>query len=187
MPWFKTAFLIAVLLISSGYRFRCYWMCTDQTAIQHDYIELRDTCRDYAEAKVDMTLRNMNKYDDTDERRAQLVALFSQCMAEHGWTVPDGKDPSAAPVIAKDKDKENLTPAEIAQREQQKKLFLARKAECDFARQSAKGSSVAAARAQACDIECSQRIKTAPDAPRPAACPSEFNPNLTKGVDKGEL
>lgn len=222
----KLLILIAALLVSSGYRFRCYWLCTDQTSIQHDYIEERDRCREYAEAKVDMTMNNLKKNpNDEKARKGQLVSLFSECMANHGWTVPDGRDKNiagatggsstgkdttlssaAAAATAQDAAAAGIITGEAARNSAAatdastavrglsageaataaglEKAFLARKAECDFARHSANSSSIANARAQACDIECAQRVKNAPDAPRPAACPAEFNPSLSKGVER---
>lgn len=227
----KLLILIAALLISSGYRFRCYFLCTDQTAVQHDYVEERDRCRDYAEAKVDMTMNNLKKNpNDEKARKGQLVALFSECMANHGWSVPDGRDKSiaagatggsstgkdntissaAANATARDAATAGIitsnnagaagagdaalaggavagggmSAGEAATAAGLERAYLARKAECDFARHSASSSSIANARAQACDIECAQRLKNAPDAPRPAACPAEFNPNLSKGVER---
>ena len=45
---------VAVMARTSGYKFRCYWACIDQTAIQDDYVEQRDRCREYAQLKLDM-------------------------------------------------------------------------------------------------------------------------------------
>ena len=184
MLWFRLTFLVTVLLVSSGYRFRCYWMCTDQTAIQNDYIEERDRCRDYAETKVDLTMHTLGKTDDKT-RKSQLVALFSECMSNHGWTVPDGKDKAAAPAVAAAATSGATSGAPVpTPAPGPDKAFISRSAECDFARYSSTSSSIAAARAKACDLECEQRVKAAPDAPRPAACPSEFKPGLSKGVER---
>ena len=196
MPWYKLAFLVFVMVASSGYRFRCYWLCTDQTAIQNDYVEERDRCRGYAEAKVDLSLKEIGKTGDEKARNGQLVALFSQCMANHGWTVPDGKDgkglsggataavdPKAAAGIAAGA---GPIAASATDARQQDKAFLMRQAECDFARADAPYNKISAARAEACDMECNQRLKNAPDAPRPGACPSSFKPTLGKGVYRGE-
>ena len=190
MPWFRIGFLVFVVVVSSGYRFRCYWLCNDQTAIQNDYIEERDRCRAYADAKVDLSLKEMSKTGDVKSRNSQLVALFSQCMSDHGWTVPDGKDSksAAAPAAAATGaaaaaagQPTGPTTASTTAAAAQDKAFLMRTAECDFARANAPYSNISAARAQACDMECAQRLKNAPEAPRPGACPSEFKPSLSKG------
>ena len=191
MPWFRIGFLVFVMVVSSGYRFRCYWLCTDQTAIQNDYVEERDRCRGYADAKVDLTLKEMAKTGDQKSRNAQLVALFSQCMADHGWTVPDGaKEGAPKAAVAAGAAAAGTTaagaPASPAAATAtaaaaQDKAFLMRTAECDFARANAPYSAISASRAQACDMECAQRLKNAPEAPRPGACPTEFKPSLSKG------
>ena len=194
MRCLKLGFLMAVMLVSSGYRYRCYWACTDQTAIQNDYTEQRDTCRSYAEAKVDFSLKTLGKSGDGNAKNAQLVALFSECMSKHGWTVPDGKDKNAAAPVAAPATTgvaaaaagspagPSVAPTNVAAA--QDKAILSRNAECNFARMNAAVSSIANARAQACDMECSQRLQNAPDAPRPAACPSTFKSGLGKGVYK---
>lgn len=89
--------------------------CIDQTSIQHTYVAQRDLCQ--AKAEVDIT-----KYIHTDkqvkeeDRNAQLVTLFSECMFAQGWTVAtpgrkDGKDvageghnASDIDTVAKNKD-----------------------------------------------------------------------------------
>src|SRR6476619_5636952 len=90
MPWLRIAFLVTALAVTSGYRFRCYWFCIDQTGIQNDYVEQRDRCREYAELKLDMAMRGGPQDEKT--RKSKLVSLFSECMGNNGWTVPDGKD-----------------------------------------------------------------------------------------------
>jgi hypothetical protein len=63
---------------------------------------------------------------------------------------------------------------------------LSRAAECMFARHAAANSSIAASRAMACDLECAQALRAAPDAPRPAACPADSDPALATGVERIE-
>lgn len=185
----RLIFLAFVLVVTPGYRFRCWWMCTDQTAIQHDYVEQRDHCRAYAQLKLDMVSRNSGQ-TDAPSRKTQLVNLFSECMEKKGWDIPsaraqeeagNGENPleakaGAAPAPAKE-DK-------IA-RTQEKKWSLTRSSECAFARHAAAYSSISAARAKACDLECSERLKNAPEAPRPAACPSVGpSPAYATGVER---
>lgn len=181
--WLKVVFLLGVLAGASGYRFRCWWMCTDQTSVQNDYIEQRDSCRSYAQTKIDFAMKNQPGPKDEKNRKATLVALFSECMSQHGWNVPDGK-PAAPPVAAAPAPV--VPPVDITaskEKESREKAALSRASECAFARHAAAISSNSAARARACDIECAQRLKSAPDAPRPAACPSGPTPTLDSGRD----
>lgn len=90
--------LIAAMQMLSGFKWRCYWFCTDQTGIQTDYVESRDTCRKYAQLRIDTDTSSPDLSDER-ERKSKLIALFSSCMGEKGWTVPDGKSgqqPAAA-------------------------------------------------------------------------------------------
>ncbi len=190
MPTFRLLFLVTVLIVTSGYRFRCYWACTDQTGIQNDYVEQRDHCRAYAQLKLDMVSRNSARQDD-HTRKTQLVNLFSQCMEQKGWDIPSGQEageegspeplPEAAAVAAA---KPARTQAEKAAQTQEQKWAISRSAECAFARHAATTSRIAAARAEACDLECTQRLKNSPDAPRPSACPAGPDPKFAKGVER---
>ncbi len=194
------ALLIASMQLVSAYKFRCWMFCTDQTAVQNDYINDRDSCRSYAQLRIETDTSN-SELMDSKNRSSKLVSLFSACMADKGWTVPDGGKPgqqasapvpvqnSAAPAIASAANPAPVAavaavaPAAVVANsdaatlaaQRREKAFLARSSECAFARHGAAYSSVAAARAQACDIECTQRLKAAPDAPRPAACPADPN------------
>ena len=58
MSWVRVTFLITALLVTSGYRFRCYLACVDQTSTQNDYVEQRDYCREYAQLKVNMAMHD---------------------------------------------------------------------------------------------------------------------------------
>jgi hypothetical protein len=194
----RLVFLLAVLLISSGYKFRCWWMCQDQTAVQNDYIEQRDRCRQYAQLKLDMAMRSSGDQDNGQTRNAHLIALFSQCMAQNGWNTTDLK--AAAPVSPLATPGTPVTagapPAPVnepaalagqapaAPNAQEDRAALSRKAECAFARQSASISSLAATRARACDLECAQRIRMAPESPLPAACPSGPVPGMDSGAER---
>jgi len=199
MPWFRVVFLFAVLMATSGYTFRCTWFCTDQTAIQNDYVEQRDRCRQDAQLKLDTDSAPL----DDNARKAQLISSFSQCMAENGWTVPDaGKEkekpftiPGAPPVTTAPIEPSKsaslpwqheaiAAPAPAQPNPVQDKASISRTSECAFARQAADVSSIAAARAKACDLECDQALKVAPEAPRPAACPADFKDSLSKGTER---
>ncbi len=200
--------LVAAMQTVSAYKVRCWILCTDQTAIQNDYVTDRDYCRGYSQLRID-TDTSSPELLEAKERKSKLVALFSACMAEKGWTVPDGKynqqASSAIPSGSSTNAKANSTaaiasanpgaapvsttvgaaaPAAAAgalvggknaatlAAEQREKAFLSRSTECAFARHAADSSTLAATRAKACDIECRERLKAAPDAPRPAACPA---------------
>ena len=181
-------FLIAVLTLTSGFRFHCFILCNDETDVQNDYIEQRDKCRDYAQLKVDTGLHGGVEGEDKS-RKAQLISLFSECMGKNGWTVPSGKDEgptgaSAAPVspttpmgqatattAAAAVTAQAIPTQSPAEAAAEQKAFLKRAGECAFARQAASASANAAARAKGCDEECSQRLRAAPESPRPAACP----------------
>ncbi|MFW0776434.1 MAG: hypothetical protein ACN2B6_01775 [Rickettsiales bacterium] len=189
MPWFRVAFLLLVLAGTSGYRFRCYIFCKDQTAIQNDYIEQRDRCREYAELKLDMALRDTRGPVDGKKQKTKLVSLFNSCMADNGWNIAPELPPydSAAPVEKPPTaEAKPLAPPPEVVEAHESKAALSRSADCMFARHAANHSSIAAARAQACDLECSQRLRAAPDAPRPAACPTDVTPdvNLITGGEK---
>jgi len=191
MPNLKFIFLVAVLALTSGYRFRCYAFCTDQTSVQDEYTEQRDHCRQYAQLKSETSTA---KAGSEFSRKGQLISLFSECMGRNGWTVPDGKEglpktagpAPAAAVGAAANSAATAPPQDPAATAAEDKAFIARASECSFARQAADSSSISATRAQACDIECAQRLRAAPDAPKPAACPAEIKSGLSKGNDKEE-
>lgn len=170
MRRFKLVLLIAATIISSGYTFRCYWICTDQTGTQQDYVENRDQCRQYAQLKIDMAMQEAGASDDKT-RKELLVSLFSECMSRYGWSVPNGKG-EGKPGEKTAANEQALAAMAAAE---ENKAFMARSTECAFARQAAGVSAISAARAQACDAECKDRLKAAPEAPRPAACPAEVN------------
>ena len=184
MKWLQCFFLITAMLATSGYRFRCYFFCVDQTSTQNDYVEQRDYCREYAQLKANMAMRDGAPEADDKSRKATLVSLFSTCMGKNGWTVPDGKgegggikkaDATITPVIP--------TPT-LASTKSEDKALLTRTAECAFARNSASISSNAKLRAEACDLECSEALRLSPNAPRPASCPSEMPAKLAHGNEE---
>lgn len=156
-------------------------MCQDQTSIQNDYIEQRDRCREYSQLKLDMAMRTSGQHNNDQNRRAMLVKLFGECMGQNAWNVSDNKPDKDT---GKPKTPEEAAAAATAAAEE--RAALSRASECAFARQSANVSSLAATRAKACDLECSQRLKLAPDAPRPAACPSDIGANGDTSVERNE-
>jgi hypothetical protein len=204
MPWIKIIFLLTALAVTSGfglkdilgegkYRWRCYFACVDQTGTQNDYVEQRDHCRELAQLKVDMAMKEANTGIDDKSRKAMLVTIFSQCMGTNGWTVPDGKG-DGPKAVAGAVPAQQLTPvqnvvttgapvsvAAVSATKAEEKAALQRSSECAFARQSASVSSIAAARAHACDLQCAQALKMAPSAPRPASCPPDLPPKYSKG------
>jgi hypothetical protein len=82
--------LLAVMQATSAFKFRCYWFCTEQTGIQTDYVNDRDDCRKYAQLRIDTDTSSPELMSD-NSRKQKLVSLFSSCMSDKGWTVPDGK------------------------------------------------------------------------------------------------
>jgi len=192
MIWLRVIFLITAFTMSSGYRWRCYLFCTDQTSTQEDYVEQRDTCRQYAQLKVAMDMHDAGLPPEDKTRKNHLVSLFSQCMGTNGWTVPDGKGEgskkaegavAAAPAV-----NAAIAPppsaVAVAQTKTEEKAAITRASECAFARYSASTSSIAATRAQACDLECEHALRAAPGAPRPASCPSNLPARMSKGIEK---
>lgn len=182
----RLLFLACALLSTSGYKFRCWWLCQDQTGLQNDYVEQRDRCRAFAQMKLDMAMRDSGKANNEANRRTTLVSLFGECMGRNGWTVSDAKPAGAGSNSggALDAALKEKSEAEAAAEAARARSALSRSAECAFAREAASVSSLAAKRAQACDIECAQRLKAMPDAPRPAACSSGPAPGLETGAER---
>lgn len=177
-------------------------MCQDQTAIQNDYVERRDICRQYSELKLDMAMRNSGQYNNEQNRKAMLITLFSHCMSQNGWNTTDvvamplpfaaggaagaaaGAAGAAGTAGAAGAGAKQAAATSAAITAAEQRASISRTAECAFARQSASVSSIAAARAKACDLECAQRLRLAPEAPRPAACPSGAVPGMEPGVER---
>lgn len=59
----------------------------NQTGIQGDYESVRVDCQALAESKIDQ----YSGADDEKDRNAELVTLFSDCMAKEGWQVATPK------------------------------------------------------------------------------------------------
>lgn len=174
--------LLTATSACSGYKFRCWWGCSDQTAIQNDYIAERNRCREYAQLKLTMSSRAAGDVENEQSYKAKLVNLFNECMANNGWGIVETKSDKAASTTKPASSKE--TTAEAQQAAVEQKAALSRQAECAFARQAASVSSLAAIRAKACDLECEQKLRLAPDAPRPAACPAEPVTVIPDDVDR---
>lgn len=164
--------LLASLMALAGCKEMCVAFCTDQTSIQHRYTDARDECRELAELRTGMA-SNANVSKDA---KTQLVAQFSDCMGSKGWGVPGPGD---------DKDKKNATAGTVIPAAPVEAIAVSpiapppqrvqeatdtRAAECAFARQAADSSVIARKRAQACDAECAEMRRIAPEAPTPAAC-----------------
>jgi hypothetical protein len=81
--------LVAAFLLLAG--------CYNPSRIQRNYVSQRDDCQQQAEQK-------MQKFDRPDRqisassRNAELVSIFSDCMAKGGWQVasPKRKPPTRA-------------------------------------------------------------------------------------------
>lgn len=201
--------LLAMMQAVSAFKWRCWFFCTEQTGVQNDYVSDRDTCREYAQLRAETDTSSAQPANERN-RTAQLVAMFSSCMADRGWTVPDGKgnqgsvpanaataahpagsatgsdtpiqSPGAAGVgivaAPSPTGEQSGVAANMAQpsqdrdmvSSQRKNAGTSRAAECAFARHGAAYSSVSASRAQACDIECAEKLKSNPKS-NPSACP----------------
>lgn len=189
-PSWRTGVCLLFWLLACGFRWPCYIFCSDQTSIQEDYVEKRDRCRELAELKADMASQAAPGDDKT--RKTRLVSLFSECMHGNGWAVPNPADTAAKtaqtspPPAAAQQPRADVFPSpmplytpagpgsepgDAAKAPDQR--YATRAAECAFARQGRYRSRVAASRAEACDLECAQQRRMAPDTPTPAACPPD--------------
>jgi len=88
MRYFRLILLLTAALSCSGYRWRCYIACDDQTAIQNDYVENRDSCREESQANLDEAMIKSGATDTPKARKLKLITLFSDCMGKYGWEVP---------------------------------------------------------------------------------------------------
>lgn len=79
----QSRFLIVVMvLLTAG--------CIDQTSIQGRYAREHEECRSYAESHIERYLPKDHEVS-ADDRNAQLVTLFSDCMGKKGWQVAKPK------------------------------------------------------------------------------------------------
>lgn len=83
-------FLLCVSLFSSGYRFRCFLFCHEQTGVQNDYLENSNDCNDYADTKLSDAIENEPNPDSEKAQNVKFRELFRDCMAKKGWDVPSG-------------------------------------------------------------------------------------------------
>lgn len=92
--------MIGVLLLAG---------CGESSRIQDDYVAQRDSCQSLAEQQI-VKYQVPGKLVSPQARNAELVTLFSDCMAKNGWQVatPKREDapggtpasaPAAAPVV----------------------------------------------------------------------------------------
>ncbi len=92
--------MIGVLLLAG---------CGESSRIQDDYVAQRDSCQSLAEQQI-VKYQVPGKVVSPQARNAELVTLFSDCMAKNGWQVatpkredaPGGSPasaPAAAPVV----------------------------------------------------------------------------------------
>jgi hypothetical protein len=92
--------MIGVLLLAG---------CGESSRIQSDYVAQRDSCQSLAEQQI-VKYQVPGKLVTPQARNAELVTLFSDCMAKNGWQVatPKREDapggtpasaPAAAPVV----------------------------------------------------------------------------------------
>lgn len=76
----RKLFIIVPLLTLTG----CFY---NQTGIQGDYESVRLGCQETAEERIDQFTGATSEKD----RNAELVTLFSDCMAKEGWQVATPK------------------------------------------------------------------------------------------------
>lgn len=175
-PKMHILLLILCMQLVSAYKFRCWWFCSEQTGIQTDYLNDREACRNYAQLRVETDTANTDVATDKG-RSSKLLAVFADCMADKGWTMPEGKAaaapapaPAPTPAPAAPLPANAKSDAELLKEQNNAKAALMRTSECAFARHGAPYSTVSATRAQACDIECAEGRKLGKE---PAACPVE--------------
>jgi len=85
--------MIGVLLLAG---------CGESSRIQDDYVAQRDSCQSLAEQQI-VKYQVPGKVVSPQARNAELVTLFSDCMAKNGWQVatPKREDaPDSSPAIA---------------------------------------------------------------------------------------
>lgn len=176
----KLSMIGGIWLAVSG--FTCPMFCTEQTDIQVSYLDARDTCRNYAEEKLAAMGADGG---GAEAEKTRLVAMFSDCMKTKGWDVPgpSGVAVAAAPNTQPANGAPSAGATNIAYSQQE----IARAADCAWARQNASNNPIAATRAEACDIECRQRLRANPYGPRPAACGPEYPEDRVRKRIAGNL
>ena len=89
-----------------------------QSNIQARYVDLSDDCRDWAE---DRQAALGKTYTKVSARNAELVTLFSDCMAKKGWQVatPEREAAPAGAAAAKPKPKQEQKPVPPPQQQPQ--------------------------------------------------------------------
>jgi|GEM_PF-3195489 len=101
-------YILALPLLLTG----CLY---NQTGIQGDYESIRLSCQATAESKID-TYASPDRDVSEKGRNAELVTLFSDCMAKEGWQVATPKREVTGAKIAtktptKKKDSATAKPA----------------------------------------------------------------------------
>jgi hypothetical protein len=89
----KIAWIVALLLLAG---------CGESSRIQDDYVAQRDSCQFLAEQQI-VKYQVPGKVVTPQARNAELVTLFSDCMAKNGWQVATPKREDATvgtPAIA---------------------------------------------------------------------------------------
>lgn len=129
--------------------------CVETSSTQRGYVEARDDCRSYSEARL--SLPSADKDDKT-----RLLSLFAECMNKRGWAVgAPGDKPkeerapqqAAAPVIVEKPSVISyyVPPMPMAQTAN---FGENRAAACAYARHAKRHSALAKELAQDCDNEC---------------------------------
>lgn len=161
-------------LVSSMILVSLLCACFEPTSTQRQYADFRDQCREYAELK---TSSGLIQSRSGEEQKKNLLLSFRDCMQRNGWSVTaPNQEGQTARTDAVDGSPEGevtvmttAAPIQPVQGSRQEN-FTRRAAECAYARQAKEHSSNARAIAKACDIECENTRKLAPDMPTPAAC-----------------
>ena len=166
----KYALAFFPLMLAACEEVQCPFLCTDSAKSQMEYISAHDQCKQVAELKAGLQSSGSGGAADK-ATKTKVSSLFSECMSTNGWSVPVPSSTPAAAVAAagapaKTEPAQALPP--ISQKAQD--MRLQRAAECAFMRQGAATSAIAKKRAEACDIECAQMARMAPDAPKSPAC-----------------
>lgn len=136
--------------------------CVETTSTQGDYVDARDLCRGASELQI---AGGGGTAVDRETRQTELLTAFSDCMDKRGWSVssPGSKPAPSAPI-------ESIGVAPLQSPIMSESPNIKRAQECRYARQAINHSSNARAVAKACELECRNQKRLAPDMPEPAAC-----------------